>query len=371
MGRLHATAARESRLLAWLAHGSSEGRVRIGGGSPLPLRLADAGTLSSLRSTPCRCGAGLTVDPDFDERLRSSAIAFLRAVQLRTGGPIRREDVAGFVLDGERIPLMDTQRGIRKPRMLDAALSFRTVFAARPDQRPYADDRGEDGYQRYKWRGTDPAHPENAALRRAMVARLPMMWFQGIASGVYWPVFPVWIVDEEPELHQFVVALDVEQVHAWGATEDAVVLDLRRAYADRIVRERLHQPVFREQVLLAYERRCALCRLGHRELLDAAHIRDDAAGGEPVVTNGIAMCKIHHAAFDSLIMGVRPDYAIEVRRDVLAEKDGPTLRYALQGLHGGRIEVSVPALCATGQGTVGGALLRVSPRWIVLVRTGW
>lgn len=133
--------------------------------------------------------------------------------------------------------------------------------------------------------------------------------------------------------------LDLEQLHTWGDTHDAVVIELRRAYADRIVKKRLHQPVFRAQVLAAYENRCALCRLRHRALLDAAHIRNDSLGGEPVVTNGIAMCKIHHAAFDTMLMAVRPDYAIEVRPDVLVEEDGPTLTYALQGLHDGRIEL--------------------------------
>lgn len=276
---------------------------------------------------------------DFDERLRSSALAHLRVVQLRTGGPVRQEDVATFEFEGERVPLMDIQRGIRKPRMLDAALSFRTVFASRPDQRPYADERGDDGYQRYMWRGTDASHPENVALRRAMEAQLLLVWFQGIAPGLYLPVFPVWLVDEEPHQHRFVVALDLEQLHLWGSSDDMLVLELRRAYADRVVRERLHQPVFRSQVLAAYGNRCALCRLRHRELLDAAHIRSDSLGGEPVVTNGIAMCKIHHAAFDALLMGVRPDYRIELRRDVLVEEDGPTLRYALQGLHGAQIEL--------------------------------
>ena len=278
-------------------------------------------------------------DEHFDERLRSSALAHLRIVQLRTGGPVRQEDVAGFTLDGERIPLMDMQRGIRKPRMLDAALSFRTVFASNPNQRPYADERGPDGYQRYKWRGTNASHPENVALRRAMERRVPLIWFQGIAPGLYLPVFPVWLVAEEPDQYQFVVALDLEQLHTWGDSPDPVVIELRRAYADRVVRERLHQPVFRAQVLAAYENRCALCRLRHRELLDAAHIRSDSLGGEPVVTNGIAMCKIHHAAFDNMLMGVRPDYSIEVRGDVLVEEDGPTLRYALQGLHDNRIEI--------------------------------
>jgi putative restriction endonuclease len=90
---------------------------------------------------------------DRDETLRSSAFAHLRAVQLCTGWPVRHDNVAGFELGGERAPLMDIQRGIRKPRMLDAALSFRTVYAASPDQRPYADERGDDDYQRCKWRG--------------------------------------------------------------------------------------------------------------------------------------------------------------------------------------------------------------------------
>jgi putative restriction endonuclease len=51
------------------------------------------------------------------------------------------------------------------------------------------------------------------------------------------------------------------------------------------------------------------------------------------------MCKIHHAAFDADIIGIRPDYVVRVRRDVLEETDGPVLTHALQALHGGRIHV--------------------------------
>lgn len=101
-----------------------------------------------------------------------------------------------------------------------------------------------------------------------------------------------------------------------------------------VIRRRLHQPDFRRRVLTAYDRQCAICRLRHPELLDAAHIKEDAEGGEPVVTNGIAMCAIHHRAFDALVLGVTPKYGVEVRRDVLDEKDGPTLLHALQGVHG-------------------------------------
>jgi len=100
----------------------------------------------------------------------------------------------------------------------------------------------------------------------------------------------------------------------------------------------LHQRKFRERVLDAYREQCALCRLRHSELLDAAHIIPDGEpGGEPVVENGIALCKLHHAAFDGFFLGIRPDYVVEVRSDILLEDDGPMLRHGLQGLHGARI----------------------------------
>jgi putative restriction endonuclease len=106
------------------------------------------------------------------------------------------------------------------------------------------------------------------------------------------------------------------------------------------VHQRVHQAAFRERVLAAYRDQCALCRLRHRELLDAAHIiPDKEEGGEPVVSNGLALCKLHHKAYDSLFISVRPDYVIEVRKDVLVEVDGPVLKHALQGLHGMRMQL--------------------------------
>ena len=78
----------------------------------------------------------------------------------------------------------------------------------------------------------------------------------------------------------------------------------------------------------------------HRELLDAAHIiPDNQPGGDPVVKNGIALCKLHHAAYDSYLLGIRPDYIIQVRQDVLSEIDGPMLRHGLQGLHNTKISI--------------------------------
>jgi putative restriction endonuclease len=108
---------------------------------------------------------------------------------------------------------------------------------------------------------------------------------------------------------------------------------LRREYATATVQRRVHQRVFRERVLTAYARRCALCNLRHTELLDAAHIKEDSEGREPVVPNGVSMCVLHHRAFDNNVIGIRPDYVVETNRSILLERDGPTLRHALQGVH--------------------------------------
>jgi len=78
--------------------------------------------------------------------------------------------------------------------------------------------------------------------------------------------------------------------------------------------------------------------LKHEQLLDAAHIVPDSdPEGEPVVPNGIALCKLHHSAFDSFIIGITPDYIVRVRKDILDEADGPMLMHGLQGMDGTRI----------------------------------
>jgi len=79
----------------------------------------------------------------------------------------------------------------------------------------------------------------------------------------------------------------------------------------------------------------------HPELLDAAHIIPDGEeGGEPIVPNGLSLCKIHYAAYDRNIVGVNPDYKIIVRKDILEEIDGPMLKYGIQEMHGQKMLLS-------------------------------
>jgi putative restriction endonuclease len=99
----------------------------------------------------------------------------------------------------------------------------------------------------------------------------------------------VYLVAEEPG--QFVVALDQAQRHLFP-TPGQTISDDDRRYAEAITRHRLHQPLFRARVLQAYENRCSMCHLRHASLLDASHIPDDKhAMGQPVVPNGLALCK--------------------------------------------------------------------------------
>jgi putative restriction endonuclease len=273
---------------------------------------------------------------DFDERLRAAMFVYLDRVSNHGIQDVTTDELNAFEFDGNRISLLQHMRGIRVVSGLPAALSIRTTFATRPEDRPYEDAEGPDGYFRYKWRGTDEEAHDNVALRVASTERRPLAWFVGVAPGRFTPIYPVWLVGEEPADHQFVVAFDEVMRDDWsseGRLQHPADLALRREYAEATVRRRLHQPVFRQRVLVAYNSQCALCRLRHPELLDAAHIKEDSDGGEPIVPNGVAMCAIHHRAFDNNFLGIRPDYVVEIRADVLGEEDGPTLRHSLQGLH--------------------------------------
>jgi putative restriction endonuclease len=100
-------------------------------------------------------------------------------------------------------------------------------------------------------------------------------------------------------------------------------------------KRRLHQARFRLEVLRAYEKRCAVCRLPRPELLDAAHILPDREeAGVPEVPNGLALCRLHHGVFDTDLMGIRPDGVIELSQRLLETRDGPTLEHAIKSFQG-------------------------------------
>lgn len=284
-------------------------------------------------------GVYWTIEEDL--QLRRDAIAWLTVRSNDGSDPVRTEEIADFRYRGAPMPLLDRQRGIRKPAVLEAALSLRTAYRPAGAVRPYEDGMGPDGLVRYKYRGTDPAHPENRALRVAMERVLPLIWFLGVGPGLYLPRFPVFVVGEERAEQQFVIdAVTEGRIDLMSHSLTSPMEETLRRYLVAKAKHRLHQPIFRAAVMHAYQTRCAVCALGHSPLLDAAHIvPDHDEAGIAAVRNGLALCKIHHAALDARILGVRPDLVVEIRDDLLKEADGPMLRHGLQERHGQRLMV--------------------------------
>ncbi|MEI2810960.1 MAG: HNH endonuclease [Nocardioides sp.] len=277
-----------------------------------------------------------------EERLREMAIrhaafAWLDAQRAQGKESFTQAETSGLLLAGEEVRLMPTQQGIWKPGSLAAALSIRTVFRAEGADRPYDDAQGEDGLFRYKMRGHDPDHFENRALRAAMVERLPLIWWLGVPGGGYTPLYPIFLIGEERHDLQFVV--DIDAMPQTDITWPSVALELEPSYRQHLARLRLHQRPFRAAVLRAYRTSCAVCSFRHGDLLDAAHIQEDSAGGRPVVRNGMSLCKMHHAAFDRKILGITPDYEVRVNEQVLHEVDGPMLRHGIQEFHNQQLMV--------------------------------
>jgi putative restriction endonuclease len=85
-----------------------------------------------------------------------------------------------------------------------------------------------------------------------------------------------------------------------------------RAYQTRDARYRLHQQRFKLEVMRAYRGRCAIC---------------------------LALCAIHHLAFDRNLLGIDPGGVVHIADRLLREIDGPMLRTGLQGFHGEPIAV--------------------------------
>lgn len=253
------------------------------------------------------------------------AAAVLRSAEIQ-GGSVSWRELGDFPLpDGSSRRLVDPGRGgIWNPKDMLATLSILTS----PDG-PYA-DRESDGFLHYSYQ-KGPEGGKNIKLRTALETGLPILRFHKISKARYQPIFPAYVIGDNPTTREFILSLD-EQMRS--VPDPMNLSPIERAYAQRLVQQRLHQPAFRARVMLAYRQKCCVCSLAHAELLDAAHILADAyGGGDPVLSNGLSLCKIHHAAYDRNLMGIDPRGAIHINGELLQEVDGPMLRHGLQEMH--------------------------------------
>ena len=282
-----------------------------------------------------------------DFPMRMAAFEHVRRLSELHDHLTAKELSPGFIFEGERIPLMNPQRGIFKPRQMRYLLSIKTVFP-RPGARVWYDDQLEvhrqifesDEAVEYAFMGQDPKAADNQWLREALENQIPVIYFLGVAPGCYQAMIPTYIGGWDGNALKAKIIFGIADQNELAAPQNAV----ERRYALRVVQQRLHQDSFREAVITAYNGRCTISGLPEQRLLDAAHIISDKNErlGQPVVPNGLALSKIHHAAFDRHLIGIDPDYRLHVAGRLLDQHDGPLLE-ALKQLSGKMLHLPVRA----------------------------
>jgi putative restriction endonuclease len=251
-------------------------------------------------------------------------------------GMLSRAELGEFSYAGQKIRVIDSQGGIWNPGAswtfggdLRATLSINTTKSKK-----YEDQEVLGGLWRYDYQSGGAAG-KNTKMRKAMELQLPLIWFVQQDSGRYVP-YKVFIINDFPEERYCLIAPELSL--ATASRSESII---ERRYAERTMKQRLHQPAFRARVLSAYETKCAVCRLGHGRLLDAAHITpDNDETSSTSVSNGLSLCKIHHTAYDINIVGIDADYTVHIRQDILNETDGPMLEHGIKEMD--KIKLWVP-----------------------------
>ncbi|MCC6946713.1 MAG: HNH endonuclease [Bradyrhizobiaceae bacterium] len=92
-----------------------------------------------------------------------------------------------------------------------------------------------------------------------------------------------------------------------------------RRYALVSTKRALREAGFRDRVLTAYGHQCAMCGI-QLKLLDAAHILPvNAPNSTDETRNGVALCTLHHRAFDRSFVTFDKDYKTYVDEDQAKE----------------------------------------------------
>ncbi len=102
---------------------------------------------------------------------------------------------------------------------------------------------------------------------------------------------------------------------------DSIHEEIRSAIGLRnqlvLVKKSARDPKFREVVLKAYEYSCAVCGFNLRIKnalagVEAAHVKWHAMNGPDTISNGLALCTMHHKLFDLGALGINSNMQVAV-----------------------------------------------------------
>lgn len=275
-----------------------------------------------------------------DEVIRSAAFSRARLLESFYGDSIPWAEIEkGVMVEGQRIRLASKAEGIFKPKECSTgALSIKTTVPKKGRYNIYDDKESDDGFFHYSLKASGNLK-SNLYLEQCRQHQLPIIYFIGVTPGCYKAVFPCFIDDIDAAAGFALVSPGVH-IASYSQVADEVMArkppsSLERKYAVREVKSRLHQAAFRDMVLSAYHYKCAISGLPVPELLEAAHIIPDSHElGLAEVQNGICLSRLHHKAFDAMLIGIRPDYTLVVSERLKAINDGPILEEGLKKMDG-------------------------------------
>ena len=129
-----------------------------------------------------------------DDQIRLAAFEWLDKQTAIHGDVLPREFLEkGFYFKGEKITLLGP-KGIWKPRVMDYPLSITTIQGG-----IYEDIYTSEGFLKYRYRGTNPYHPDNAGLRKLISLGKPLIYFLSMVKGRYLVTWPVYIINDKIE----------------------------------------------------------------------------------------------------------------------------------------------------------------------------
>ena len=246
-------------------------------------------------------------------QLRTGAIAFVRALSDRFAA-VPQSELVRFRFRGVPV-FLKSQQGVFKPKELSLPLSIRTAIGS-----PYADETIDGERVRYDFAPASREY-ENDGLKRCRELGVPLIYFHQVKrkpNPEFYIFAPAFIVGWDDASRTFVVDLS-ERAIAPAETliaerpNVAYLASLQKTYVESRVQRRLHQAPFRNNILAAYRERCAVCVLRLRPLLDAAHVIPDVVPTSTLTANdGLALCAIHHRAFDAGILRYDDRYRVQI-----------------------------------------------------------
>jgi putative restriction endonuclease len=263
-----------------------------------------------------------------DLAIREAAIRHCRALSARWGEAVPYAELQrGLPFETAWIKLTGPQ-GVFKPKELrDGPLTLLSTLAS-----TYADEDVDGDIVLYDYAPSQREYENDGLKRVAALGRTVILLKQVKAkpSPEYMVFAPVVMLAFDDVARKVRLDLGAASQQLPDAEAAPMPAQFSRAYAETLVRARLHQAHFRRHVLDVYRSRCCVCVLAERPLLDAAHIVDDRLPeGIAAIRNGLAMCPTHHRAYDRGILLVHENYRTEIRRDRLVASEAPPTRQML------------------------------------------